>query len=66
MGKIKVELKRDNGTGRRSYTANNVLAALMEHDIGYLFILHSDGEETIQSMDEISNLVVSGIAIQHA
>ena len=66
MGKIKVELKRDNGTGRRSYTANNVLAALMEHDIGYLLILHSDGEETIQSMDEISNLVVSGIEIQHA
>ena len=66
MGKIKVELKRDNGTGRRSYTANNVLAALMEHDIGYLFMLHSDGEETIQSMDEISNLVVSGIEIQHA
>lgn len=66
MGKIKVELKRDTGTGRRSYTANNVLAALMEHDIGYLFILHSDGEETIQSMDEISNLVVSGIEIQHA
>ena len=66
MGKIKVELKRDIGTGRRSYTANNVLAALMEHDIGYLFILHSDGEETIQSMDEISNLVVSGIEIQHA
>lgn len=66
MGKIKVELKRDNGTGRRSYAANNVLAALMEHDIGYLFILHSDGEETIQSMDEISNLVVSGIEIQHA
>lgn len=66
MGTIKVELKRDNGTGRRSYTANNVLAALMEHDIGYLFILHSDGEETLQSMDEISNLVVSGIEIQHA
>ena len=65
MGKIKVELKRDNGTGRRSYTANNVLAALMEHDIGYLFILHSDGEETIQSMDEISNLVTNGIEIQH-
>ena len=66
MGTIKVELKRDNGTGRRSYTASNVLAALMEHDIGYLFILHSDGEETLQSMDEISNLVVSGIEIQHA
>lgn len=66
MGKIKVELKRDNGTGRRSYTANNVLAALMEHDIGYLFILHSDGEETIQSMDEISNLITSDIEIQHA
>ena len=66
MGKIKVELKRDNGTGRRSYTANNVLAALMEHDIGYLFMLHSDGEETIQSMDEISNLITSDIEIQHA
>lgn len=66
MGEIRVELKRDNGSGRRSYTANNVLAALMEHDIGYLFILHSDGEETIQSMDEISNLVVRGIEIQHA
>ena len=66
MGEIKVELKRDNGTGRRSYTANNVLAALMEHDIGYLFILHSDGEETIQSMDEISNLITSDIEIQHA
>ena len=66
MGKIKVELKRDNGTGRRSYTANNVIAALMEHDIGYLFMLHSDGEETIQSMDEISNLITSDIEIQHA
>ena len=66
MGTIKVELKRDNGTGRRSYTANNVLAALMEHDIGYLFMLHSDGEETIQSMDEISNLITSDIEIQHA
>ena len=66
MGKIRVELKRDNGTGRRSYTANNVIAALMEHDIGYLFMLHSDGEETIQSMDEISNLITSDIEIQHA
>ena len=66
MGEIRVELKRDNVTGRRSYTANNVLAALMEHDIGYLFILHSDGEETIQSMDEISNLITSDIEIQHA
>ena len=66
MGTIKVELKRDNGTGRRSYTANNVLAALMEHDIGYLFMLHSDGEETIQSMDEISSLITSDIEIQHA
>ena len=66
MGEIKVELKRDNGTGRRSYTANNVIAALMEHDIGYLFMLHSDGEETIQSMDEISNLITSDIEIQHA
>lgn len=66
MGKIKVELKRDNGTGRRSYTASNVIATLMEHDIGYLFMLHSDGEETMQSMDEVSNLVTSGIEIQHA
>ena len=66
MGEIKVELKRDNGTGRRSYTANNVIAALMEHDIGYLFMLHSNGEETIQSMDEISNLITSDIEIQHA
>lgn len=66
MGTIEVELKRDNALGRSYYTASNVLAALMEHDIGYLFILHSDGEETIQCMDEISNLVVSGIEIQHA
>jgi hypothetical protein len=65
MGTIEVELKKENAAGR-SYTANNVLAALMEHDIGFLFILHSDGEETLQSMDEISNLVVSGIEIQHA
>lgn len=66
MGKIKIELKRDNGVGRKSYTASNVLAALMEHDIGYLFILHSDGEETIQSMDEISSIMTSDIEIQHA
>ena len=66
MGEIRVELKRENDFGRRSYTACNVIAALMEHDIGYLFILHSDGEETIQSMDEISILVASGIDIQHA
>lgn len=66
MGKIKVELKRGNDSGRSVYTASNVIAALMEHDIGYLFILHSDGEETIQSMDEISNLMTIGIEIQHA
>lgn len=65
MGEIRVELKRENDFGRRSYTACNVIAALMEHDIGYLFMLHSDGEETIQSMDEISNLVTNGIEIQH-
>lgn len=66
MGKIEVALKKDKAPGRSDYKVYNVLAALMEHDIGYLFILHSDGEETIQSMDEISNLVVSGIEIQHA
>lgn len=66
MGTIEVELKKENATGRSYYTAYNVLAALMEHDIGYLFILHSDGEETMQSMDEVSNLVVSDIEIQHA
>lgn len=65
MGEIRVELKRENDFGSRSYTACNVLAALMEHDIGYLFILHYDGEETIQSMDEISHLVANGIEIQH-
>lgn len=66
MGKIEIALKKEKAPGRSDYTVHNVLAALMEHDIGYLFILHSDGEETIQSMDEISNLVVRGIEIQHA
>lgn len=66
MGEIRVELNRENNFGRRSYTACNVIAALMEHDIGYLFILQSDGKETIQSMDEISNLEARDIEIQHA
>lgn len=66
MGKIKVELKKNSESRRSGYTASNVIAALMEHDIGYLFILYSDGEETIQSMDEISSLMTSGIEIQHA
>ena len=66
MGKIEVELKQENALGTHSYHVYDVLAAIMEHDIGFLTILHSDGEETIQSIDEISNITTHGIELQHA
>ena len=66
MGTIEITLKEANASEVRSYKEYNVLAAVMEHDIGYLFMLKSDGKEVIQSMSEISSLEVSNIIIVHA
>ena len=66
MGTIEIQLKEQNSTGTESVSIYNAVAALMEHDIGYLFILGDDGVETIQSMADISSIETDGIEIQHA
>lgn len=65
MGTIEVTLKEANADGISSYVEYDLVAALMEHNIGYLFMLRADGEEVIQSMSDISSLEVSNIIIEH-
>lgn len=65
MGKIEVTLKEANAEGITSYAEYDLVGAIMEHNIGYLFMLRADGEEVIQSMSEISSLEVSNIIIEH-
>lgn len=66
MGKIEVTLKEANANGIMSYVECDLVAAVMEHNIGYLFMLRGNGEEVIQSMAEISSLEVTDLVIEHA
>ena len=65
MGTIEITLKEANANGIMSYVESDLVAAVMDHNIGYLFMLKSGGDEVIQSMAEISTLEVSDIIIEH-
>ena len=65
MGKIEVTLKESNADGITSYVEYDLVAAVMDHNIGYLFMLRGSGEEVIQSMADISSLEVTDLIIEH-